>query len=325
MRLDRSRMCIGAALVAVSALLLLASLSAALNADAPAQSATTPRDGADATTGGVQLGATLSIEALGLKLDRSAAIDPPAARDAPLPGFSVERDESVAPEAIPLKADLGLDLAIGTHAERDAPAAGDVSTQDAGARVLATPGDLTLAAVAVGAAGLLLLAWGGIKTLAQKLVVLPIVGLYAKISRAEVFENHVRERMFATIRERPGIAATDLARAMNVAWGTTIYHLDVLEQTRMVTSVREGRHRRYFLNGQPLDQSKHTIAILQNSVTADVAERVRTAPGMTQKELALATSMSPQALHWHLARLVGAGIIRKEREGRVVRHFPAAG
>jgi DNA-binding transcriptional ArsR family regulator len=31
--------------------------------------------------------------------------------------------------------------------------------------------------------------------------------------------------------------------------------------------------------------------------------------------------MSPQALHWHLARLVGAGLVRKERAGRVVRHF----
>ena len=318
-------MFVGVALIAISALLLLAGLGAALHADAPTRGDASPSDAADATTGGIQLAATLSIEALGLKVDRSTAIDPPAARDAPLPGFSVKRDESIAPEAVPLKADLGMDLALGTHAERDGAPSGDVATQDAGARVLATPGDLTLAAVAVGAAGLLLLAWGGIKTLAQKLVVLPIVGLYAKISRAEVFENHVRERMFATIREHPGIAATDLARAMNVAWGTTIYHLEVLEQTRMVTSVREGRHRRYFLNGQALEQSKQTIAILQNTVTADVAERVRTAPGMTQKELALATSMSPQALHWHLVRLVGAGIIRKEREGRVVRHFPAAG
>jgi predicted transcriptional regulator len=173
------------------------------------------------------------------------------------------------------------------------------------------------AAVAFAGAGLLAYFWATIK----KAIALPLVALYAKISRAEVFENAVRERIFQAIRDHPGLSASDLAQRAGVAWGTTIYHLDVLEQTRMVTSLREGRHRRYFENGAQLSAAKETVAILQNPVTAQIAQTVQTMPGLTQKDLAQATGLTPQALHWHLLRLVKTGVVRKQREGRVVRHF----
>jgi predicted transcriptional regulator len=163
--------------------------------------------------------------------------------------------------------------------------------------------------------------WGAVKAWAGRALVVPAIGLYAKISRAEVFDNGVREHIFEAIRARPGVSASDLAKLAGVSWGTTIYHLEVLEQNRMVTSLRKGRHRRYFENGAQLDATKDVVALLQNPVTATVAQTVRASPGATQKDLAHATGMSPQALHWHLARLCQAGLVRKERAGRFVRHF----
>lgn len=179
---------------------------------------------------------------------------------------------------------------------------------------------LAVGATVAVSAGLLAYFWPSVKTWVFRVGFIP---LYAKISRAEVFHNSVREGIFNTIKAQPGVSASDLARAAGVSWGTTIYHLEVLEQNKMVSSIRNGRHRRYFENGCVIGTSKDVVAILQNTVTANVERNVRSTPGATQKELASATGMSPQALHWHLTRLVRVGVVRKQRDGRVVRHFAA--
>lgn len=325
MRPGQPRRVIGIALIGIAVALLAAGIGAALaNADA---SPPTPSSAAASTgdaVGGISLSTTLDVSVLGLEVNRRVDADPPAARSIDLPGLSAKRDVGT-PEsaALPVDANLGVSLVAGSHLARSSDSDGSVSTAATTSAPVAPASALTVAAAAAAGLGLLALAWGSLKSLGHKLLLVPAIGLYAKISRSEVFENEVRERIFETIRARPGIAATDLARAANVAWGTTIYHLDVLEQTRMVTSVREGRHRRYFLNGQPLEASKKAIAILHNPVTADIAERVARAPGITQKELSLQTGMSPQALHWHLTRLANAGMLRKERAGRAVNLFAA--
>lgn len=315
------RKIVGIGLLVLAVGLLVTGIGAALVGERVSEpQATAAQETVNA--GGLLASADLSVEVLGLEVKRSVDADPPAAHQAMLPDLNVRREQNVAPDAVPVKADLALDVATGGAARRTSAAPGSVETASVEATVIDTPAALTLAAAAFAGAGLLALAWGSLKTLGHKLVVFPVFALYAKISRSEVFENEVREQIFQAIRATPGIAATDLARAAQVSWGTTIYHLEVLEQTRMVTSVREGRHRRYFLNGAALDQSKHAIAVLHNTVTADVSERIRVTPGLTQKDLATATGMSPQALHWHLVRLIGAGLVRKERDGRMVRHFP---
>jgi predicted transcriptional regulator len=246
---------------------------------------------------------------------------PDVIETAPVPGFSVDRDLSL--DQAGLGGDLGLDVATGSHRERSQHDTRDtVSSASSRALLLPATEVVAVAAAAFTLAGALAFFWGGVKALGAK-ATLPFIGLYAKITRAEVFDNRVRERIFQAIRDHPGRSASDLARLATVSWGTTIYHLDVLEQTRMVSSLREGRYRRYFENGASLGATKEVVAILQNVVTAGVIETIKRAPGATQKELASATNMTPQALHWHLARLVSNGMVRKEREGRVVKHFPA--
>src|SRR5581483_4006073 len=245
-------------------------------------------------------------------------LDPAQAHGVALPGASADRRVNLPSTGLPVGLDASLALGTGREASREAAPAGAVATSSvAESPVLLQGATAALAAAAFAGAGLLAYFGAGIK----KVLWLPVVTLYAKVSRAEVFQNEVRERIFQAIRANPGASASDLAHAAGVAWGTTIYHLDVLEQTRMVTSLREGRHRRYFENGAQLAATKETVAILCNPVTAQVAQRVKATPGLTQKDLAQATGLTPQALHWHLVRLVRSGVVRKQREGRVVRHF----
>jgi DNA-binding transcriptional ArsR family regulator len=273
---------------------------------------------ADVAPGGLVADVGVTLHALGVEKSPTLHLDPQPARGAALPSVRVDRTVGTAGTSVPVDLDARLALGTGAATTGDAPAdASTASAQIASLPVLHPGATAAAAAVAFAGAGLLAYFWATIK----KAITLPLVALYAKISRAEVFENAVRERIFQAIRGHPGLSASDLAQRAGVAWGTTIYHLDVLEQTRMVTSLREGRHRRYFENGAALSTSKETVAILQNPVTAQIAQTVQTMPGLTQKDLAQATGLTPQALHWHLLRLVKTGVVRKQREGRVVRHF----
>ena len=322
MRSSLGRSGMGAVLVVVGLALALAGTGFALTHGAvtegqPAQASQPAQERGDGLAADVRA----ALELLGVRQEAPPLhVEPEAARTLPLPGVTLRRDLEVAQAGA--RVELDVDLAAGSH--RSLGNAGEAGVESASVSQRVVPAAAPVAAAAAAAftlAGLLAYFWGGVKTWAFRLLVLPLVPLYAKVTRAEVFDNDVRERIFHAIKARPGIAASELAKAAGVSWGTTIYHLDVLEQTQMVTSLREGRYRRYFENGAVLPGSKQVVAILQNAVTADVARLVRERPGATQKELAAAVGMSPQALHWHLARLTGAGVVRKEREGRVVRHF----
>lgn len=265
----------------------------------------------------------------------AVALDAPtlhATRAVPLPERSplllpdVERHAAV--DAGPL-ASARLDVDTRAPADTAPPATSRSTTASAThARLALTPATerALVAGAALAGAGALAYAWAGAKAWAaragQALAAAPLLGLYARITRAELFDNPVRTRLFDAIQRAPGISTSDLARCAGVSWGTTIYHLEVLERSDMVTSLRNGRHRRYFENGATLGPAgKVEVALLQNRVTADVAARVRATPGITQKDLAGALGMTPQALHWHVQRLASAGLVRKRREGRVVRHY----
>lgn len=313
----------GTFLCLLGAALLLAGTGASLGFLALTEEKDRPAPDAreQATNTGPELNAVVGLDAPLVPIDPLYVhADPPVAASA-LPDVHVDRDLAV--EKAGLGVDANVALASGSRTTREDGSAHSVSTTSMRAILTPTLAPAVVAAATFTLAGLAAYFWGGLQAWGAKHLVLPLIGLYAKISRAEVFDNGVRERIFQAIRANPGVSASDLARFAEVSWGTTIYHLDVLEQTRMVTSLRKGRYRRYFENGAPLTTSKDAVAILRNPVTASVVEALRTRPGVTQKELAGATGMSPQALHWHVARLVETGLVRKERDGRLVRHFTA--
>jgi len=312
---------LGATLCIVGISMLFAGAAATLSylADEKAHSVETSEPVASKRSEGLALDATIDVDSPLVPIDPLTLHSAPrVAESLPVPGVSVDRDD-VGLDQAGLGLDADLSLAGGSHRAKAQPTPASVAIATMRAAIAPASAPVAIAAAAFTLAGLAAYFWGSLKTW----LIAPFIGLYAKITRAEVFDNHVRERIFGAIRAHPGVSASDLARIAAVSWGTTIYHLDVLEQTRMVTSLRNGRYRRYFENGATLTATKEAVAVLQNAVTAGVVETIRTRPGATQKELAAATSMTPQALHWHLVRLVATGLVRKEREGRVVRHFSA--
>jgi DNA-binding transcriptional ArsR family regulator len=323
---ESKRRLVAVAILAVGALIAGLGVGAALGYEQLVSEKASPAPSTSGSEdGGILAKASVQLSALGVEVARDLRLDRTLPVDAQLPGLSVHRDVDGLGVEAPVDAKVDLDLATGSHAKRATAADGTTSAQAQQVAVLSPSTEVAaIAAAAFAGAGLLAYFWASVKTWAYKVLVVPLIPLYAHVTRAEVFDNEVRERIFAAIRDAPGVSASELARATGVSWGTTIYHLEVLEQTRMVVSMRDGRYRRYFQNGAALESDKKVVALLRNPMTSQVVDAIRATPGVTQKDLANAMGMSPQALHWHLARLVKAGVVEKRREGRMVRHFSAS-
>lgn len=150
------------------------------------------------------------------------------------------------------------------------------------------------------------------------------VGLYTKLVKHQLLDNHLRDQLVHLIRENPGISPPALRSLTGAGWTTVIYHLSVLSDNQLVTSTRDGRHRRYFLVGATNVSSFREISVLRNERTRQVFELVRAQPGIDRGAIARLVGVHTNAVVWHLERLAGCGLVKGERRGRFIAYSVSA-
>ncbi|HVL49176.1 MAG TPA: winged helix-turn-helix transcriptional regulator [Candidatus Thermoplasmatota archaeon] len=251
--------------------------------------------------------------------DVDLAFEGPACRvaDAASPSCSkghVDYAAGIEIRRLEVEADVGL-FEQGASA---APAEVDVASVPAPADEGLPATTVLVVAAGAAASGLAgWLAWRGLK------FGLLGLGLYSFISDDELLDDENRARIFALIKAEPGVSTKDVANRLGLAWGTVTHHLLKLERRRFVTSRKYGKYRRYFANGAaPTDERKDVVAVLRLPRTADVAALIRNNPGMTQKEAGDRLGVSSSTVLWHVRRLESVALVRKLREGKLVRYFP---
>lgn len=149
------------------------------------------------------------------------------------------------------------------------------------------------------------------------------LALYTRLARTELLDHGVRDRIYAAIKERPGVTLQELAEAGGVGRTAAAYHLRVLGREGLVASRRDGRVRRFHANGHQLDAAEKLAALGHPSGRA-LADVVTAEPGLDQSTLAERLGLSSSLAHWHLKRLEAAGVVAKSRDGRKVRYYPTA-
>lgn len=149
------------------------------------------------------------------------------------------------------------------------------------------------------------------------------VPLYARLKKNEVLENPLRDDILAHVQETPGISASELGRRVECGWGTLVYHLTVLERMQLVSSAREGRHKRFFAQGRINYSDKGAVGLLANAAARTILDAIRQSPGTIQKDLSVQLNLSPGTVAWHVERLAAEGLVIKEDEGRTVRYYPS--
>lgn len=179
-----------------------------------------------------------------------------------------------------------------------------------------------VAAGAAGAGGMGLLAalayfWPRLK-FATTLLILP---LYSRIERTAVLEHEKRDEIYGLIRSTPGIHAHEIGEKVQIGWGTTVYHLKLLEQHSLIVSQKSGRYKRFFVNTGEFTKKKDAYGALRNETAKAVAQYIVDHPGITQKELCAALGIQPSLASWHVEKLEGVELVKRVKDGRMVRYF----
>ena len=200
-------------------------------------------------------------------------------------------------------------ITLGTTEDIEAPASPVTSFEvDTRPSLLQKFGALALVG-AGGAAGAglgALLVW---RPEIRGALALPFIGLYTRLRRADALSNAKRERIYALVRETPGIGYAEMMRATKLGAGVLVHHLRILEREKLVVSRRYGLRRRIFPAGDA------TAAAASPSAAQErVLDALRSAP-LTQSELRERLELSQQGVSYHIQRLAREGRIREEQVG----------
>lgn len=138
-----------------------------------------------------------------------------------------------------------------------------------------------------------------------------------------LWKNKTRAAVMDQIRRQPGSTLSEIAAAAGAELTKVLYHVRILERESVVIHT-ETTPKCYFASNGGTREQLLAVATLHTSQTRqEMIRRVREKPGITRSELGVQLGMTRTTVAWHTRRLVQAGIVREERAGRFVRHFPA--
>lgn len=148
---------------------------------------------------------------------------------------------------------------------------------------------------------------------------------YSKLAKDSILDNRVREQLLDTIKSNPGIHASDLARRVDAGWGTVVYHLSILEKNKMVSSLVDGRHKRFFPVGLVDFGKRGQLAVLMNPTSKQLFALIQETPGIITGELSKHIGVTLPSTMWHLRRLEDAGLVGRAKRGRKVHYYANEG
>ncbi len=131
-------------------------------------------------------------------------------------------------------------------------------------------------------------------------------------------ELGTRRRVYELIRDSPGIHQRELERRLSLMTGNLQYHLHYLEKHNLIFQLKDGEYVRYFLNERKTDEhERNVLCFLRRGGCRHILMNLLQNPLMNNKELSEAIGLSPSTISWHLNKLLDAGILEKEKQGRM--------
>ncbi len=145
-----------------------------------------------------------------------------------------------------------------------------------------------------------------------------VVPLYSRLAKGELLDNDTRRRVYEALQADPGIRLAEVARRAGCSASTARYHLRRLQREDMVRAAGEPRMQRWFPCGDMGRRAMEREAVLAVGNSREVYQAIQAAPGASLGEIAETVGTTPPAAHKIIARLVEAGLVIKERDGRRV-------
>lgn len=131
----------------------------------------------------------------------------------------------------------------------------------------------------------------------------------------EILDLEIRRSIYDLIAKNPGLHARKIAESLSMSGQLTDYHLLYMERNEVLTSIKEGGYRRYYIRGKLGVKDRHRIAILRHETPLKIVLYLLKHPKAQHKELLEVLSVAKSTITYHLKKLSRAGIIIEENVG----------
>lgn len=126
-----------------------------------------------------------------------------------------------------------------------------------------------------------------------------------------------RQQIYDVILQNEGIHLREICRTLDRRMGVIQYHIYVLESANLISSMKDGRYKRFFVNHQDSLEERVVIALLHRETTAKVLNIIHemNGKGVSHSAIAKELNSSSQALTWHIQKLAEANVILTTKKG----------
>ena len=143
----------------------------------------------------------------------------------------------------------------------------------------------------------------------------PFITVQAPDASQSVLTNSTRSQIFDYIHQNPGMQFRAISSALCLPLGLAQYHLGVLVKAGLVSFVRDGRYKRFFVSKKFSRKQMLAISLLRHKTVKKIVEALLRKKQLSHGKLASEVSITSQALTWQMKSLRNTEFILQTNDG----------
>ena len=125
-----------------------------------------------------------------------------------------------------------------------------------------------------------------------------------------------RHKIYDLILKNPGLHQAKIAQILTMRKSLAEYHLQYLEKSKAIISVKEEGYKRYYAKGVEADsEDKKILALFRQKIPLKIVSLLLENSVLKHKEMVDNLDVAPSTVSYHLNKLVKQGIIEVHKYG----------
>ena len=125
-----------------------------------------------------------------------------------------------------------------------------------------------------------------------------------------------RQRIYELILKNPGLHQAKIAQMLTMRKSLAEYHLQYLEKTKAIISIKKEGYRRYFVeDGDVAEEDKKILSLVRQKIPFKIVTLLLEKSILKHKEILSNFDIAPSTLTYHLNKLIKQGVIEVTKYG----------
>jgi predicted transcriptional regulator len=130
-----------------------------------------------------------------------------------------------------------------------------------------------------------------------------------RVVQPSLISNSTRAEVYDFIVANPSIQFRGICTGLSIAIGTAEFHLGVLKKAGLISFVRDGKYKRFFVTKKYSVKEMKLISMLRHETTREILKTITAKKTVSHGKLASDLSITSQGLTWQMNRLREQGIV----------------